>query len=252
MLINIADEKAPDRLCEIICYPSGNYEICRRRLNELYRMGVRHIVSIGRARIGRLNVLGKGCESIVVAGITEIDGIIAIKIRRLDSRRSTLSDEANRLIIANSIGVGPKLLSFSRDFILMEYIDGVKLVEFLDIGDKSKLVRVLLDILKQCYKLDRIGLVHKELSRADRHILIRKSDLKPFILDFETASLTSRGSNLTQVISFLFIKPCTISTKISQILGTVDKTALIKLLKDYKKYRTRKIFEEILKLLHLS
>lgn len=251
-LINLTNRHKFEKLCRILCYPRDDFELCRRRLEELYKLGVRCIIPIGRARICGISILGKGCESIVIAGLMEMNGVIAIKIRRLDSSRRTMRGEATKLSIANRVGVGPKLIAFTDDFILMEYVNGIELPDFIrKVRDRNKLIRVLVDILEQTYKLDSVGLIHKELSRANRHILIRKYDLKPFILDFETASLTSKSSNLTQVISFLFIKPSTIRSKIYQLLGTVNADKLIEVLREYKRSRSRKDYTKLLKLLYL-
>jgi len=98
--------------------------------------------------------------------------------------------------------------------------------------------------LEQCWRLDETGLDHGELSRAPKHVIIDVND-NPYLIDFETASLHRRVSNVTSICHFLFIRSQVAKT-ITKKLGEISQEELIKTLKTYKQRRTRENFEKIL------
>ena len=66
--------------------------------------------------------------------------------------------EATLLKLANSAGIGPKLIKYSNNFIMMEFIDGLTIIDWImqkNIAIKQVL-NVVLTILNQCYILDKI------------------------------------------------------------------------------------------------
>ena len=239
----------PENLLEepyasIICYPQANKAELKKRIEELSKLGVEALDLVGEKRILNVSVLGKGCVGIVVLAYGNC-GRMALKIRRVDADRAGMQREAKLLQKANSVGVGPKLLGVSRNFLLMEFIEGVLLVDWLKIKRTKKLVRkVLLEVLKQCWSLDRIGLDHGELSHAPKHVIVNKED-KPVIVDFESASLNRRPSNVTSICQFLFLgdEPAKILAK---KLGTVDRETVFEALRRYKNDRTFENFETVL------
>ena len=58
-------------------------------------------------------------------------GISAVKIMRPDSNRDTFYHEVDMLRIANELNIGPKVMNFTKDIILMEYISGDTISEAL-------------------------------------------------------------------------------------------------------------------------
>ncbi len=187
----------------IISYPSGCPEATRARIIELNLLGVERLVLEGRVEIGRYRVLGKGTTSLVVKGVIRGGRLVTVKMLRTDANRDSLLHEARMLKLANSVGVGPGLIAYSRNFLVWEYVDGVPLGRWLaSRPDPGTLRRVMRAIFDQLHALDRIGLVHGQLSRPKEHVLIRGE--KPVIIDFETSSLESRRKNLTQLAHILF------------------------------------------------
>jgi putative serine/threonine protein kinase len=228
----------------IVCYPRARKMELRKRIGELRKLGVEGLDFVGEKRILNVPVLGKGCVGIVVLTYGHC-GRAALKIRRVDADRSRMQQEAKLLQRANSVGVGPKLLRFSRNFLLMEFIEGVLLIDWLKTKRSRILIRkVLREILEQCWSLDRIGLDHGELSHAPKHVMVSKED-KPAIVDFESASLNRRPSNVTSICQFLFLgdEPAKILAK---KLGTVDRETVFEALRRYKNDRTFENFETVL------
>jgi len=234
----------------ILCYPSFDEVVFRKRLAEAFMLGLRSIILEGNTEIKGFKVLGKGTTSIVVKGIYYDGKILTTKIRRTDSNRSSVIREAKLLSLANESGVGPRIVSFSRNFLLWEFIDGISLLDFIGLVNKNIRVvgKVLLDLIAQLYRLDLKGITHKELSKPKNHILVTRG-LKVFIIDFETASMISGKSNLTQVMSFLFFDKNKASYTLRNLLriNAEDLRKLREMLKIYK--HDRKAYGDIINFL---
>jgi len=233
--------------CKILCYPRCEQEEVDRRLKELERLGVKAMEFTGEKRIFEVPVLGKGCVGIVVVAYTH-SGKAALKIRRVDADRKAMSHEGEMLRIANAIDVGPKLFEISENFLLMDLIEGTHFPQWIEsLREKeaqSHVRLVLKDVLEQCYRLDEAGLDHGELSNAPKHILVDADDLA-YLVDFETASIKRRVSNVTSVCQYLFLGS-QIAETVKEKLGKVEEKELIKALRDYKLERKRENFQKLL------
>ncbi|MEM3597148.1 MAG: RIO1 family regulatory kinase/ATPase [Candidatus Bathyarchaeia archaeon] len=238
------EELVKEPYASIICYPKTSKAELQRRFKELQRHGVKAVEFFGEKEVLNLKVLGKGCVGIVVIAHRNSEKI-ALKIRRVDADRNRMVEEAEKLKIANSVSVGPKFLAVSRNFLLMQFVEGELLPNWLEKRVRKEKVKVVLrEILEQCWLLDKVRLDHGELSHAPKHIIV-SSACKPYIVDFETASLNRRPSNVTSICQFLFISGQT-SQKIAEKIGEINKKAVIEALRDYKHDRTRMNFERIL------
>jgi len=236
---------------QILCYPKPTIEEAEKRIKELQTLNISKIEFSGEKEVYGLKVLGKGCVGIVVKAYFN-GNKAALKIRRVDADRADLTHEAFMLKKVNAHNIGPKLYGFTKNFLLMEFINGQPIVEWvkkLQDNDEKKLKKVLMKILEECFKLDNLGLDHGELSRAHKHILINEYDA-PVIVDFETASDTRKPSNLTKICHFLFFQS-EIAFKINKILN-VSLEDLRKALKDYKINKTKEKLEALLNLCNLK
>jgi putative serine/threonine protein kinase len=233
--------------CKVLGYPRCEQEELQRRLKELERLGVKALEFTGEKKVLDVPVLGKGCVGIVVVAYTN-SGRAALKIRRGDADRKGMLHEGEMLRRANDIDVGPKLLKISENFLLMELIQGTHFPEWIgSLGERERQSRarlVLEDILEQCYRLDETGLDHGELSNAPKHIIVDADD-RPFLVDFETASINRRVSNVTSLCQYLFLGS-QIADKVKEKLGKVDEKQLINALRTYKRERTKENFEKLL------
>jgi len=218
----------------------------RRRLEELKRLGIKTLEFSGGKTAFNVSVLGKGCVGIVVTAHTD-RGKAALKIRRIDADRAGMQHEAEMLRKANAVEVGPNLLDVTENFLLMEFIEGTLLPKWVETssgkGTRARIRQVLQDVLEQCWRLDEEGIDHGELSTAPKHILIDVND-EPYIVDFETASVNRRVSNLTSICQYLFLGSH-IAKIIKKKLGKIDRAQLIETLRNYKQGRTRENFENI-------
>jgi putative serine/threonine protein kinase len=228
----------------VICYPKPSKTELKVRLKELRKLSVKALEFSGEKQAFNIPVLGKGCVGIVI--IAYINGEkAALKIRRVDADRTQMQHEAEMLKKANSLRVGPSLLGASKNFLLMQFIDGVLLPKWLEKQrGKAQVRKVLREVLEQCWRLDKVGLEHGELSHAPKHIIIDQRD-EPFIVDFETASVNRKMSNVTSICQFLFISGV-VAEEVAENLGRKDKKAIIEALRCYKNDRTRENFERVL------
>ncbi len=134
----------------------------------------------------------------------------ALKAEKAKSRRiDMVKKEAENLCLANSVGVGPKLVGFDlrAKCILMEFIDGKPFFKWLfeDSPSKKQLAVFLDDLLLQAKKLDALGLSHSQLAGKGANILVRNG--LPVIVDFEKASANRKAKNVSQLNGFLFQNP---------------------------------------------
>lgn len=241
-----------DRLiCEpyisVLCFPNPNETEARNRVEELRIHGVSALEFFGKASVHGvpLKVLGKGFVGIVVVAL--LNGVrVAVKIRRADADRVDLLHEAQMLQKAAAVEVAPKLVSASNNFLVMQLIEGELLPDWLrKQNDKALVKNALSDVLESCRKLDEIRLDHGELSKAPKHVILDEA-LKPWIVDFETASDKRRPANLPAICNFLFTGQGEVTRTIASILGERDKQAIIKAIGEYKKVRMQENFDRVL------
>ncbi|MCL2032142.1 MAG: hypothetical protein FWG96_02590 [Methanomassiliicoccaceae archaeon] len=229
----------------LLCYPYADPQEADRRIAELRGIGVTAVEFKGNVLAAGLPVVGKGHEGVVVTAYADGERL-ALKVRRADSIRRDPFHEAEMLRKANGIGVGPRFKAVTGNFLLSQLIDGGRLAEWMECNmEKAAFRRVLEDLLEQCWRLDEAGLDHGELSNAPRHILADGSG-KPFIVDFETASVRRRTSNVTSVCQYLFLGNSDARMLISEVLGREDNGRIREILTDYKKERSRDRFEALL------
>ncbi len=189
--------------------------------------------------------MGKGFVGIVV--IAHLNGQrLALKILRVDADRPDLLHEAEMLSKANAVNVGPKFIAVSKNFLLMQLIDGDLLPAWLETHkEKSFVQNVLSAVLEQCWRLDQMGLDHGELSKAPKHVIVDREQ-NPWIVDFETASDERKPANVTAICNFLFSSSGEVARTIVETLGERNKKEIVKALRNYKQCRTRQNFDSVL------
>jgi putative serine/threonine protein kinase len=241
------DQLTQEPYTSVLCFPKPNETDLQSRIEELRSLGVSSLEFSGKSSVYgvALPVLGKGFVGIVV--IANLNGKhVAVKIRRLDAYRVDLLHEAEMLRKANMAKVGPKLIAASKNFLLMQLIDGDLLPAWLNANKhKAHAQVVFVEVLRQCYRLDEINLDHGELSKAPKHVIVDRR-LKPWILDFETASDVRKPSNVSAMGSFLFTSSGEVARNVATTLGERKKGEIVEAMKNYRKERTRLSFERVL------
>ncbi len=241
------DQLTQEPYASVLCFPSPSEAELQSRLEELRSHGVSALEFSGTTSLFgvAVPVLGKGFVGIVV--VAHLNGErVAVKIRRADADRADLLHEANMLSKANSVGVAPKLMAASKNFLLMQLIEASLLPNWLKTNkDAATVKQVLAEVLEQCFRLDQAGLDHGELSNAPKHLLVDKAN-RVFIVDFETASVERRVANVTSVCQYLFAGNSSASKILAELFGERNRLDLIDVLKAYKKNRTKENFDGLL------
>ena len=194
-----------------------------QRISELKAMGIESVLNCGRSLLwtpfGELRVLGKGHAGVVILSRNR-GKFIAIKARRIDSKRKSLRDEALYQTLAANSGVAPKVVGFSDNFVISEAIIGPLLLDLVKEGALT--AQHLLASVESLATLDKINILHKEISRPLKNIIF--SDSKALILDYESAK---RGcGNLSKFASWLL--------NFLRIDNVKVKDHVFKILKEYR------------------
>ncbi len=247
--LNLEDFRGNLDLIMELAFPAKDRDYSLMILRELEEIGVDAIYVEFLADSLRIAFIGKGYRGIVIKGKTRgLD--VAIKILRTNTAIRDLSKEAKATEMANSVGVGPKLLGYSRHVLVLEYVEGIGLGKWIN-GLAIEEVHVLKNVLRRCFlqarSLDVLGLDHGELSDARKHVIIR-SNLDPVIIDFGKARIRDRPSNVTSFFSHIAFGPH--SEKIMQMLGIREPP--VDASRNYKRRFDEESFAELMKRLNLQ
>jgi len=234
----------------ILGYPKATKSQIQSRIKELKKIGVDGVSFEGPMIINKICVLGKGYTGVVVLA-KKGSKKVALKIRRIDSPRKDMTGEATLLQAANNVGVGPKLIASSKNFLVMEYLDGKKIYDWVkELGGKgsaASLKFTIRKVLTDCYKLDSAGLDHGELSNITKHVIVGKSIT---MIDFESSSLERKVSNVTSASQAILIGSG-LAKMVNRIYKLPQKQKIISALRKYKELRTQESFDSVLEVLKL-
>ena len=240
-----------DPYAKILGYPNATNRQIKSRINELEKLKIKSICLTGPTTIGNLEILGKGYVGLVVL-VKRGNKEVALKIRRTDSQRENMKNESILLKLVNSVSVGPKMIDVSKNFLVMEYIEGKKFSDWIEMlkgsGSAKQLKSTIRNVLEDCYRLDQIGFDHGELSNISKHVIVGKN--KVALIDFESSSTKRRPSNVTSITQAFFIGSG-IAKHAQKIYKNSSKEKIIFALKSYKQEKTRDNFEKLLKILKL-
>ena len=236
---------------KILGYPNATNRQIKSRINELEKLKIKGICLTGPTTIGNLKILGKGYVGVVVL-VKRGNKEVALKIRRTDSQRENMKNESVLLKLVNSVSVGPKMIDVSKNFLVMEYIEGEKFSDWIGMlkgsGSAKQLKSTIRNVLEDCYRLDQIEFDHGELSNISKHVIVGKN--KVALIDFESSSTKRRPSNVTSITQAFFIGSG-IAKQAQRIYKNSSKEKIIDALKSYKQKKTRENFEKLLKILKI-
>ncbi len=247
MMENLLDSKNEESLKFLLTYPLFNQNTFESRKKELLSLDINGIFSSGNLQLNKIFILGKGSVGLVTLARYKRK-YYALKIRRTDANRLNMYDEVVYQSLANSSGVGPFLVNFSENFILMQYVRGTNIIDWYNSTrvSKKRMLKCTVRILEQCYLLDCLKLDHGQLNRLDCHIIISKED-EPIILDFETSSTHRRASNITSASQSIFLN----GPIYSQLQNSIpyDRNQIMKKIKRYKTEMNLERFDDLLNML---
>lgn len=243
-------EALEHKIGEFLCWPKYDEEEAQQRLNQLKELRVESVAIGGPHRVLGTPILGKGHAGVVLRAI--YDGReVALKARRTDTSRVSMKREASFLIHANKWNVGPKLLGFSEDFIVMELLIGPYFGEWVKqhINDCTAIKNGVAAVLYISWRLDQSGLDHGELTRIRRHYIVTTDG--PRVIDFESASMNRQPSNLTSTIQSLFMKH-RFATLLGKAYPMPERELLLEALKHYKTNPIEENYMHILRVCNID
>jgi putative serine/threonine protein kinase len=171
---------------------------------------------------------------------------VCIKEKNPESEAGiTIQKETKFLKIMNKQGIGPEFIKADKDRIVMEFIQGERILDHLKRVNKTAIKKILKKVLDQARIMDEIKINKFELTNPYKHIIIRNEE--PIMIDFERCRISEQPKNVTQTIQFFT------STRMKCLLKEKDlllnKEKLIKLAKEYKESYSKEKYEEILKVI---
>lgn len=194
----------------VLCYPMHTCILLEKRIQALLEDGFIYLVSTGR-RIQNLRILGKGYSSIVTIAHHRKAGIGSLKILRIDSRRDSLEREGEFLRMIEDIGIAPRVILYRDFYLFYELLPPHKcrpLIDYLDIqvvnGVLDEVKRLLHRVVDALYSLDKRRIDHTELNRPGGHIMYCDGLIK--VLDWESARITPKPTNLSSFISYIIFR----------------------------------------------
>ncbi|MGV8162721.1 MAG: hypothetical protein ACP5N2_05325 [Candidatus Nanoarchaeia archaeon] len=177
-------------------------------------------------------------------------------LRSEANNRIFLEYENNKKL--NEINVGPKIYYYDEenDFLIRDFVEGENIFDFIEKYKNEKnfrkdLISLLLNILHQCRRMDKIKMNKLEMTNPHKDILIEEkkekdqTTINPIIIDFERCRFTSRPKNVTQFCQFL--TKGNMKQKLVEHEILVDKDKIMSLAEIYKNNESDDNFNEIKK-----
>lgn len=167
---------------------------------------------------------------------------VVIKRKRDSATTDRLSLEARYLKVLNKHGIGPKLHSFENNELVMEYVDGPRILDWIPTAPEKEIRLILLHVLNQCRVLDMFGLNKMEMANPYKHILIKDNDA--VMIDFERMRPTKKPKNVTQFVQFIT------SQKVEPLLKEkkirIDKEKAMQKSKEYKEALSEDAYDNLM------
>lgn len=161
---------------------------------------------------------------------------VAIKLNK------KINNEKDWLKKINKHKIGPKFIYSGKDYIVYEFAEGKRILDYIDESEKRGIIKALKEVFRQCRVLDKLKIDKKEMHNPWKHILIGK---KIVMIDFERCHKVEKGKNVTQFGQFLLRKKDLLKDKGIKI----NKMEFIKILKNYKNKQTEGNFRKVITIL---
>ncbi len=190
-----------------------------------------------KLKIEKAKYFAHGKRGVVFSGLYK-DKKVGIKTKRAESEaKGRIANETGFLKIVNRRGIGPKYLFTKKNILVYEFVEGIKIKDWLPKAKKTEIRRVFKNVLKQCFVLDQLKINKEEMHSPLKHVLLGK---KVTLIDFERAHETKAPKNVTQFLQFIMVTGALFKKK-------KKAKELIQLAKFYKENPTRENFNKILK-----
>jgi len=168
---------------------------------------------------------------------------VAVKIKNPSSGAAArIQIEAHILAALNKRGIGPKVFEAEDDFIIMEYVKGILILDYFEASTKAQIKAVVKKILLQLYTLDELKINKDEMHHPVKHIIVRRGT--PVLIDFERAKYSPKAHNVTQFCQFMT------NRNVGEIIEkkgiNISKKDMMALAKEYSRDNIKKILGRII------
>lgn len=232
----------------------GKYGFVFRQLDEQYVGGFETLYvyliekspwlqAVEKKKVTFVSYYAKGKRGIVFQGLLK-GKRVAIKITHPASTAvNRIEHEITTLKRLEKEKIAPKVLFTGDDFFVMEFIEGKKIVDFLQAAAKNEICVVLEKLLLMMYRLDQLQITKEEMTRPLKHILVQE-DGTVRLLDFERAHISLQPQNVTQFCQFLTTRKMTDMLILKQL--HLPREDVVKLTQMYKKDKDKRHLDKII------
>ena len=185
--------------------------------------------------------LDRGKRGLTYIGLYHGEQVL-VKEHNPASDANTIANEAMMLQRLNKVGVGPRFIAYQDNQLVREFVDGVRIEEFIEQGEAAAIKAVLREVFLQCERMDIAGINKFEMTHPYKHILITR-DQRVVMIDFERCRFSQKPKNVTQVCQYVARLQPLLASK-----GVMFDTELVKRLgQEYKQEEySEQRFEELL------
>jgi predicted Ser/Thr protein kinase len=144
-----------------------------------------------------------GQSSLIYLG--ELNGEkVIVKTSRKDKgdKKEVCLNEGGMLKILNQKGIGPELIYYDQNLVVMKYLEGIGLNSYLSCHSPDEVRYVLNSIFLQLFEIDKSGIDKGESQKPDKHVII--SDFDTTIIDFEKARRSNNPRNVSGFVGAIF------------------------------------------------
>lgn len=206
-----------------------------------------------KKNITNIHFLARGKRGIVYSGTWKnksTSKMVAIKTSNPHSTAlGRIDNEAKWLITLNKKQIGPEFYFSGQDYLVMELIAGERIDKWIGkkhpkdkiLVIKKQILKILIELLQQCYIMDEMGMSKEELHHPYKHIIINKYN-KPIMIDFERCHHTDKSTNVTQFLEYI----CRSNNYLKEKNIFIDIEQIRKMAKEYRNYSNKDTFTPIL------
>ncbi len=244
ILINISSQSKPKIIDDYLKKNLWSKKVAAEKLMFFEKLSVYNITRTAlRKKIEALvpdaAYIAKGKRSFVFKG-TYKGKECALKVPT--SQHYIPHEEAEWLNEVNAFHIGPTLYKEEKDFIIMEWIDGQRIIAYLDsINDREKQKKVFMETLNKMRILDKKGITKEEMHSPLKHIIVQNN--KPRLIDFERCHKGEQPKNVTQFVQFLLSN----AIKKRSVTIETNRNKVIPLLQQYKETYQEEAFNRLKK-----
>ncbi|MBI2564824.1 methyltransferase [Candidatus Woesearchaeota archaeon] len=170
----------------------------------------------------------KGKRGIIFTGSYD-NKKIAMKVKHPESQaQERIKNETEFLQKLNKYSIGPRYLFSGNNYLAYKFVEGVYIKDWLPTAEKKDIQKVVSEIFRQSFMMDKLGINKEEMHHPLKHVIIGK---KIVMIDFEKCHYTQDPKNVTQLGQYIVL----VARSLNKRGFNIDINQVIKCSKEYKK-----------------